>query len=127
MTDQAARPAPGKRAVPAQRVVLTGLAMLSVLAAVIHFAVAGSHFQEYWLFGVFMLGVAWLQLGWAARCWTPASRSPWFMQTRQRAPSWLPRCTSPRRAGPPRSPGAASLGGMCTPTCAFAPVLALSA
>jgi hypothetical protein len=33
---------------------------------VIHFAVAGRHFQEYWLFGVFMLGVAWLQLGWAA-------------------------------------------------------------
>jgi hypothetical protein len=66
MTDQAARPAPGDRAVPAQRVVLAGLAMLSVLAAVIHFAVAGSHFQEYWLFGVFMLGVAWLQLGWAA-------------------------------------------------------------
>ena len=66
MTDQAARPAPGERTVPAQRVVLGGLAMLSVLAAVIHFAVAGSHFQEYWLFGVFMLGVAWLQLGWAA-------------------------------------------------------------
>lgn len=66
MTDQAAPPAPGDRAVPAQRVVLAGLAMLSVLAAVIHFAVAGSHFQEYWLFGVFMLGVAWLQLGWAA-------------------------------------------------------------
>jgi hypothetical protein len=52
--------------VPRQRVVLCGLAMLSVLAAVIHFAVAGSHFQEYWLFGVFMLGVAWLQLAWAA-------------------------------------------------------------
>jgi hypothetical protein len=66
MTDQAARPAPGDRSVPVQRVVLGGLAMLSVLAAVIHFAVAGSHFQEYWLFGVFLLGVAWLQLGWAA-------------------------------------------------------------
>jgi Flp pilus assembly pilin Flp len=66
MTDQAERPAPGDRAVPVQRVVLAGLAMLSVLAAVIHFAVAGSHFQEYWLFGVFLLGVAWLQLGWAA-------------------------------------------------------------
>ena len=66
MTDQAARPVPGDRTVPAQRVVLAGLAMLSVLAAVIHFAVAGSHFQEYWLFGVFMLSVAWLQLGWAA-------------------------------------------------------------
>ena len=66
MTDQAARPADGERTVPTQRVVLGGLAMLSILAAVIHFAVAGSHFQEYWLFGVFMLGVAWLQLGWAA-------------------------------------------------------------
>src|SRR6476660_1684172 len=66
MTNQAARPAGGERTVPTQRVVLGGLAMLSVLAAVIHFAVAGGHFQEYWLFGVFMLGVAWLQLGWAA-------------------------------------------------------------
>jgi len=66
MTNQAARPAGGERTVPAQRVVLGGLAMLSILAAVIHFAVAGSHFQEFWLFGVFLLGVAWLQLGWAA-------------------------------------------------------------
>jgi hypothetical protein len=38
------------------------LAILSVATAVIHFAVAGEHFQEYWLFGVFMLTVAWLQL-----------------------------------------------------------------
>ena len=37
----------------------------SVATAVIHFAVAGSHFQEYWLFGVFMLAVGWLQLLWA--------------------------------------------------------------
>src|SRR5512144_2707535 len=72
MTDQAARPAgvgrtaSGNWTVPAQRVVLGGLAMLSAPAAVIHFAVAGRHFQEYWLFGVFLLGVAWLQLGWAA-------------------------------------------------------------
>ncbi len=41
------------------------LAIISVAAAVIHFAVAGEHFQEYWLFGVFMLVVAWLQLTWA--------------------------------------------------------------
>lgn len=66
ITDQAARPADGKQSVPAQRVVLGGLAMLSVLAAVIHFAVSGSHFQEYWLFGVFMLGVGWLQASLAA-------------------------------------------------------------
>jgi hypothetical protein len=32
---------------------------------VIHFAVAGQHFQEYWLYGVFMLVAAWLQLLWA--------------------------------------------------------------
>jgi hypothetical protein len=41
------------------------LAVLSVATAVIHFAVAGAHFQEYWLFGVFMLVAAWLQLSWA--------------------------------------------------------------
>jgi hypothetical protein len=74
MTDQAARPAGGDRTVPAQRAVLGGLAMLSALAAVIHFAVAGSHFQEYWLFGVFMLGVAWLQLGWAAAAFLRPTR-----------------------------------------------------
>jgi hypothetical protein len=74
MTDQAARPAPGDRTVPAQRAVLGGLAMLSVLAAVVHFAVAGSHFQEYWLFGVFLLGVAWLQLGWAAAAFLRPTR-----------------------------------------------------
>lgn len=41
------------------------LAVVSTLCAVIHFAVAGAHFQEYWAFGVFMLGAAWLQLTWA--------------------------------------------------------------
>ncbi len=41
------------------------LAILSLATAVIHFAVAGEHFAEYWLFGVFMLVVAWLQLMWA--------------------------------------------------------------
>src|ERR1044071_9506459 len=66
MTDQIAQPARGEQTVPTQRVVLGGLAMLSTAAAVIHFAVAGGHFQEYWLFGLFMLGVAWFQLGWAA-------------------------------------------------------------
>jgi hypothetical protein len=39
---------------------------MSAATAVIHFAVAGEHFQEYWLYGVFMLVVAWLQLLWAA-------------------------------------------------------------
>jgi hypothetical protein len=51
--------------VPWSRVVASCLAIWSLAAAVIHFAVAGSHFHEYWLFGVFMLGAAWLQVLWA--------------------------------------------------------------
>ncbi|HEY5336468.1 MAG TPA: hypothetical protein VIJ71_10685, partial [Mycobacteriales bacterium] len=49
-----------------QRVVLLRVtAMVAVVTAVIHFAVAGEHYSEYWAFGVFMLGSAWLQLAWA--------------------------------------------------------------
>ncbi len=51
--------------VPLRRGALYCLSILSIATAVIHFAVAGAHFQEYWLFGVFMLVVAWLQLLWA--------------------------------------------------------------
>ena len=64
MDDAGDSPVPA-RTVPLNRVLLCCLAVLSVATAVIHFAVAGSHFQEYWLFGVFMLAVAWLQLLWA--------------------------------------------------------------
>lgn len=49
----------------ARLLLLRGLAIVSVVAAVIHFAVAGEHFAEYWAFGVFMLVAAWLQLAWA--------------------------------------------------------------
>ncbi len=49
----------------ARLLLLRGLAIASVVAAVIHFAVAGEHFAEYWAFGVFMLAAAWLQLAWA--------------------------------------------------------------
>lgn len=42
------------------------LAITSSATAVIHFAVAGDHFAEYWLFGAFMLVVAWSQALWAA-------------------------------------------------------------
>lgn len=42
-----------------------GLAVLSAGAAGIHFAVIQSHFEEYWLFGVFFAVVAWLQVVWA--------------------------------------------------------------
>jgi len=49
--------------------------MMSLAAAVIHFAVTGEHFQEYWLYGVFMLVVAWLQLLWVAGAIARPSRS----------------------------------------------------
>ncbi|HEY1640208.1 MAG TPA: hypothetical protein VGG35_05950 [Streptosporangiaceae bacterium] len=62
-----AEPGPGGLAgyISRSRAVIYSLAILSLATAVIHFAVAGEHFQEYWVFGVFMLVVAWLQLGWA--------------------------------------------------------------
>ena len=51
--------------VPDRKVIAYCLAIISIATAVIHFAVAGQHFQQYWLYGVFMLVVAWLQLLWA--------------------------------------------------------------
>ncbi|HEU5417620.1 MAG TPA: hypothetical protein VFV41_07985 [Streptosporangiaceae bacterium] len=75
MTDsgQAARPpaGPGRAgpgmggSLPRGRAVAYSLAILSLATAVIHFAVTGEHFAEYWAFGLFMLVVAWLQLAWA--------------------------------------------------------------
>ena len=66
----ATRIRPGQRTrpgqlVPVRRVVLYCLVVLSAATAITHFAAAGQHFQQYWLFGVFMLGAAWLQLLWA--------------------------------------------------------------
>jgi hypothetical protein len=64
--DEAIRPPDAdERTVPRRRVIVYCLAIISAATAVIHFAVAGTHFQEYWLFGVFMLVAAWLQLLWA--------------------------------------------------------------
>jgi hypothetical protein len=63
--NEAGNPPGSAPAVPVSRVTLSCLAVLSVATAVIHFAVAGEHFLQYWLFGVFMLVVAWLQLMWA--------------------------------------------------------------
>jgi hypothetical protein len=65
--DQAPRPPAGGGLVTLSRgrAVRYSLAIMSLATAVIHFAVAGEHFQEYWVFGVFMLVVAWLQLMWA--------------------------------------------------------------
>ena len=42
-----------------RRVVGYCLASLGTACAVIHFSVAGEHFRVYWLFGAFMLVVAW--------------------------------------------------------------------
>jgi hypothetical protein len=68
--------APGgtQRTVPGRRVLLACLAILSLATAVIHFAVAGEHFAEYWAFGVFMLVVGWFQLAWAVAAVTRPSR-----------------------------------------------------
>jgi len=60
--------------IPRRKVFLYCLAIVSVVTAVIHFAVAGEHFQEYWAFGVFMLVTAWLQLTWAVMAVTKPSR-----------------------------------------------------
>ncbi len=41
------------------------VALVSVEAAVIHFAVIAEHFDEWWLTGLFFLGVGLFQLAWA--------------------------------------------------------------
>jgi hypothetical protein len=48
-----------------RRVLLTCLAIIGLATCVIHFKAAGPHFQQYWLYGTFMLVVAWLQLVWS--------------------------------------------------------------
>ena len=62
-----------------RKVALYCLSILSIATAVIHLAVAGAHFQEYWLFGVFMLVVAWLQLLWAIMAVTRPAR--WLLSS----------------------------------------------
>lgn len=42
-----------------------GVALFSLGAAGIHFAVTQAHFEEYWLFGVFFVALAWFQTLWA--------------------------------------------------------------
>lgn len=46
-------------------ILLRCLAIAGGVTAVIHFAVSGEHFAEYWAFGVFLLAAAWLQLAWS--------------------------------------------------------------
>jgi hypothetical protein len=45
--------------------VYSALAVMSLAAAGIHFAVTGEHFEEYMLFGVFFAIIAWFQALWA--------------------------------------------------------------
>src|SRR5258708_20305671 len=54
-----------EQAPPRRKVLLYCLAIASAATAVIHFAVAGSHFQQYWLYGAFMLVVPRLHPLWA--------------------------------------------------------------
>jgi hypothetical protein len=51
--------------VPVGRVVVWCLAVLSIAAAVLHFALASEDFGAHWSFGVLMLVAAWLQVMWA--------------------------------------------------------------
>jgi hypothetical protein len=51
------------------------VAILSVAAAVIHYALASENFQPHWSFGVVMLVAAWLQVLWAVAVIVRASRS----------------------------------------------------
>jgi hypothetical protein len=51
-----------------------GLAMLSLGAAGVHFAVTGLHFGETWYHGTFFAMVAWLQLIWAVAILVQPSR-----------------------------------------------------
>jgi hypothetical protein len=53
------------------------LAMLSAAAAVIHFAVANPHYQEYWAFGAFMIGTAILQMAWVGAALVSGRRWVW--------------------------------------------------
>jgi hypothetical protein len=63
---------------------LSGLAALSVGAAVIHFAVTFGHFQDYVLYGVFFLVISWAQLIWPAGLFWHPSRGKRLWE-----PLWL--------------------------------------
>ena len=67
----------------AKPLLLGGLASLSVGAAVIHFAVTFEHFNEYSLYGVFFLVLAWRSCVWPAvlialpsLTWVPGGARP---------------------------------------------------
>jgi hypothetical protein len=47
-----------------RRALLGPFTTLSLGAAAIHFAVTDAHFQEWWAFGLFMVGIGWFQALW---------------------------------------------------------------
>jgi hypothetical protein len=53
------------------------LAACSAGAAVLHFAYSPSHFAEYWVYGLFFVVLAWLQLAWGAS--VILNRSRWLL------------------------------------------------
>jgi hypothetical protein len=62
--DETIRP-PGNDAAPLGKAVVYCLAVMSIAAAVIHFAIAAENFAGYWLFSLAALVASWLQLSWA--------------------------------------------------------------
>jgi hypothetical protein len=70
-------PAAAEPAGPSTQTLVRCLAMLSAAAAVIHFAVANPHYQEYWAFGVFMITTAILQMAWVGAALVSARRWVW--------------------------------------------------
>jgi hypothetical protein len=72
--DQPTAPPP---AVSSTQTFVRCLAMLSAAAAVIHFAVAQMHYQEYWAFGAFMIATGILQLAWVGAALSGAGRWLW--------------------------------------------------
>jgi hypothetical protein len=68
-------PGDSERTVPVGRVVVWCLAILSIAAAVLQFAVASENFEAHWSFGVLALVAAWLQVMWAVAVIVRTSRS----------------------------------------------------
>src|SRR4051794_3057654 len=50
------------------------LAGCSIGAGIVHFGYASAHFSEYWLYGLFFVVVAWLQVLWAVALLVRPSR-----------------------------------------------------
>jgi hypothetical protein len=59
--------------------IVVPVALLSAGAAAIHFAAAGSHFREWWAFGVFFVGSGVAQLAWALLAVKSPSRTVWWV------------------------------------------------